>query len=198
MDYFRDLIEQHFGARVGRFLEIGAFDGLRDSLTYGLCGAGWSGVMVEPNPVNFIALQTNHGHNKLVSLVHAAVADYDGLAKFWDDGGGQVSSLSTRHRDAFVRDNQTVFSEYHTAVISVQTLLNTFGGPRNWQFVQIDAEGTSVSLLRRLPLAEMLDTELLCVEWDTPSGADIRAITEPYYDVLVERRPNTLLVRKKP
>ena len=43
----------------GRFLDVGAFDGVKHSNTYHLWKSGWFGVYVEPSVRNFLALKNN-------------------------------------------------------------------------------------------------------------------------------------------
>jgi FkbM family methyltransferase len=100
----KQIIEAHFsgcdGLGLGRFLELGAHDGVRNSLTAGLVDAGWSGVQVEPDPLAFLQLRANREGNPRIALVNAAVARVAGLQPFWSQSdGGEESTLDAGHRE---------------------------------------------------------------------------------------------------
>src|SRR5277367_3528293 len=78
-------------SQVGRFLEIGAYDGHTFSNTMALVERGWSGVLVEPGVDAFKGLLEWHGKNEKLTLVHAAVGCNRGLVKFWNS----ADALST-------------------------------------------------------------------------------------------------------
>ena len=50
------VILDHFGDRVGTFLDVGAYDGITFSNTHALALKGWSGVCVEASPSCFVKL----------------------------------------------------------------------------------------------------------------------------------------------
>lgn len=198
----REWINAHLRDHVGRFLDIGAFDGYNSSLTYDLVRAGWSGVLVEPNPTHFNALLKLHRSNPRLHLVHAALARCAGLTMFWDDPRGEVSTLDPHWRDRFAVDYGTLYFGYHVATVTPDELLQAFGGPRNWQFVNVDAEGVSIELALMLPLDAMIDTEVICVEWDvkglsgSPGKTDLLNCLQPYYDVVLQNSTNVLARRR--
>lgn len=174
----REIIEQHFKGRVGRFLELGAHDGRTDSLTCGLVDAGWSGVQVEADPRIFLRLQENHGSNERLSLVQAAVCPKGGMTQFWSQqGGGQESTLAEYHTK---RSGRPYERPHWVNALSVADLLAAFGGPLGLQFLLIDVEGISGETLAAFPLAEMTDLELVCCERDT-HFAIIQDILAPHY-----------------
>ena len=105
------LILQHFEGRAGRFLDVGAGDGLVFSNTEPLVRAGWSGVMVEPAPSQLRWLYENHGENPAVTIVPCAVGEGSRTqgVTFWDGGhNGKEYSNDERgapesDRDIFAR-----------------------------------------------------------------------------------------------
>lgn len=153
MDYSQngeqEIILQYFGDFVGRFLEIGACDGLLVSNTLALVERGWSGLMVEPSPRAFIALRDRHGSNPKLTLVHAAAGGDYGLVKFWEEStiGGystteQANRVKWRHLVAFA-------PPFYVPMIPVSSLLHNFPGPID--FLSIDTEGTSVDIFLAFP-----------------------------------------------
>jgi FkbM family methyltransferase len=193
----RDWIRNYFAGQTGRFLDIGAFDGFNSSLTYDLIEAGWSGVMVEPNPKYFLSMLERHQGNPRLEFVQAAVSPATtGLVKFWGDHrfGGELSTIAKPWRDRFVRSHDVPYLPYTIGAVTVGDLLASFGGPLGWRFVSIDAEGVSIELCRRLPLAQMVDTEILCVEWECDDS--LIPFLEPYYAVAAQNQTNLIVKRK--
>jgi FkbM family methyltransferase len=191
----REYIDNFFKDRLGRFLEIGAYNGVDDSITLGLVEAGWEGVMVEPDPTNFLGLLKNHGSNKKLQLVNTAVATKTGLSHFWGNPSGQRGTLSQEFSDTEVKPSGDPQVEYTIAAISLSRLFSFFGGPKNWQFVLIDAEGCNKALTALLPLKDMVDTELMCIEWEHGPEELIPLISD-YYTVVEIIPPNIIAQRK--
>lgn len=79
------IIDGFFGKDyVGRFLDIGAFDGVSMSNTRALALRGWSGVLVEPSPWVFPRLYAIYkDHKDKFVVINAAVARESGFMSFW-------------------------------------------------------------------------------------------------------------------
>jgi FkbM family methyltransferase len=158
------IIANIFGSFIGRFLEIGACDGLLVSNTLALCEAGWSGIMVEPSPKAFTALKDRHGNNPKLTLVHAAIGPRFGMSKFWEsetvDGYNTTEEgnrAKWQHLAGFPPQ------PYYVPLIPVEVLLAEFQGPID--FLSIDKEGTSTDLFLLFPFAAVLP-KVVCVEHD--------------------------------
>jgi FkbM family methyltransferase len=167
-------ILKHFEGRGGRFLDVGAFDGVSLSNTRPLFEAGWSGVLVEPSPLAFVMLLRNYWQETRVDLIPAAVvadANESGLVPFWiNSADGELtdmlSSVSPEH--------VAKCSEYHpfskwpcyVAGINWQQLFESVG--HSFDFVNIDTEGTNFEVLAEMPITP----EMLCYEWDRELDGD--------------------------
>lgn len=198
----REWIDHYFVGETGRFLDIGAYDGVTSSLTAGLAEAGWRGVFVEPTPRQFSQLIERYHDNPRLEFVHAAIAERAGLAKFWIADRGQASTIDEGWRKRFIQLCGTIYSEVYVATVTPRELLDAFGGPRDWRFVSIDAEGVSIELCCSLPLAEMVDTEIICIEWDTKGltedslgQAELMLVLAPYYNVVSADVTNVIVKR---
>ena len=66
LDYFKDRYN-------GRFLDIGANDGITLSNVYALALKGWGGAMCEPSPKAFYLLQRNYKELPQVTLLNIAI-----------------------------------------------------------------------------------------------------------------------------
>ena len=87
------------GGRRGRYLEMGALDGVRFSNTIMLERCfGWSGVLIEANPRNFESLKESG--RRSATFVHSAVCSPAGSIEMTIRGGevaGQVGRMSATH-----------------------------------------------------------------------------------------------------
>jgi len=92
-------IVEWFDGRRGRFLDIGASDGIRYSNTRRLFELGWHGVLVEPSPATFAMLLQNYRDHNEIMCVNCAVASEGGFRMFWASLGEWfgVSSLDNVH-----------------------------------------------------------------------------------------------------
>jgi FkbM family methyltransferase len=156
------IILEQFGNTVGRFYDIGAWNGVKFSNTYALLERGWSGVLVEPEPASFLALQSNlKTFGDKARLVNTAITPAACLSPFWDSGGDAVSTLSTAHRDKW-QPHLAPMRQYWIKTATMAELFDAFGPA---EFISLDTEGTNWELFKALPLA-MSELKLVCVEHD--------------------------------
>lgn len=147
-----------------RFLDIGAYHPTGNSNTRALYEAGWSGVMVEPQPFTqdgrggiggMASLTAEYNKDPRIVLVQAAIGTESGLRQFRLDG--QTSTLKTTD------------SNFYVPCLTLQELFKIFGG--GYGFVNIDAEGISCELALQLLLITK-DTPCVCCEYDLVAGSD--------------------------
>jgi len=191
----REWIDRHFAGRLGRFLEIGAYDGRTHSKTLGLIEAGWSGVMVEGNARVFLRLLEEHGRNQRLQLVHAVVTADGGVEPWWDNlgnGGGELSTVSAGHVEHWQRRGAT-FVRYFTGSISLADLLKFTG--LDFDFLLVDVEGINPQILAALPLDRMARTEVICAEKQAGPETVMDYLGRWYEQVLVTH-DNVVAVRK--
>lgn len=142
------ILEHFAGQPVGRFYDIGAWNGVKFSNTLALLEQGWSGVSVEPEYESFRALVANlEPHAARLDLVNAAVALQPGLVPFWSSNGDAVSTLDADHRDKWA-DAIGGMRKYFIQTLTLETLFDTFGQA---EFISLDVEGTNLGLFRELP-----------------------------------------------
>lgn len=154
-------ILEHFAGRTGRFLDVGAYDGLNFSNTRQLMEIGWSGVCVEPSPMVFPYLCENTDKFSLVQCLQAAVIpdDFQGNGKMWVTQDA-LSTLVKSHRDIItVRNPLVPYTEVHVPILKWQEFLKVY--PEPYDFINIDVEGMNWEILRDGPMAEMI-----CIEMD--------------------------------
>ena len=153
-----EIILTHFKEFKGRFLDVGAYDGITFSNTFALAALGWAGVCIEPAPSIFGNLLNLHYENKKIDCVNAALATRPGLIKFYDDLGGAVATTSELHKAKWHMVN---FRPMYACGITMDDVINTFGG--GFDMINLDVEGTNIELLKTIPLDGV---KLICVEYD--------------------------------
>ncbi len=163
-------ILEHFAGRVGKFLDVGAYDGVTFSNTRYLAELGWSGVLVEPSPMAFPHLMAYYKDNPRMELVNAGLTNSAGLRvrKFYANGvgaaGDALSSFRLEHREKF---SMHPFEPIWLPVMTWDDLLAALPGP--YQFVNIDVEGMNLEVLQGLCLQiaqRWIGPEMVCVELD--------------------------------
>lgn len=160
-----DVILSFFHGRApGRFLDIGAHDGIALSNTRALALLGWGGMLVEPSPAPFCALMDTYRHGMV--LVHAAICADPGLFIMYDSRGDFVSTFDEHHRGIWAADSGmrkgVTYQPIVVAGITIAQLTDKFPGP--YAFVNLDVEGINLELFNQLKLA-WLGVELVCVEY---------------------------------
>lgn len=161
-----EIIDRYFGEHVGRFLDIGAFDGEDMSNTRALALRGWSGVIVEASPWIFPKLYERYRDNDKITLINAAVGSGAcRLAPFYPDLTERQygSTLSTRWAECSHINNP---KPYLVQVLGIQELLDREAC--GLDFVTIDTEGMDLEILKA---AEWQGVKLLSVEYTTDPNA---------------------------
>jgi FkbM family methyltransferase len=164
-----EFIEQHFAGRFGRFLDVGAYDGVVFSNTRGLVEAGWGGVCVEPNPLIHECLYRNTRDfpNVLIFPVAIVPTIYNPPDKMWVHQD-MLSTLTQAHHDKIKKANPAPDYYKQVPVITQNwaELVRTHPGP--YDFVNIDVEGLNWDLLQCFPF-EKIKAEMICFEIDPES-----------------------------
>ncbi len=182
-------ILDHFAGRTGRFLDIGAFDGITFSNTRPLADLGWSGVCVEPSPPAFCHLMRNYEGNDKVELVNAAIVGGPPLGfgarevhqpivqEFFCNtadasSADMLSTLREDHRNKFQA------YPFRKILIPGITWWDLFGAPcdRHFDFVNIDVEGINDQVFMAMPVG--LSCEMICIELD-PIESVMEALSDP-------------------
>lgn len=90
---------------VGSFVEVGAFDGMTYSNTWGLANAGWTGIYIEPHPDFAARCAEVHKDNKNITVLPFACAEYEGTMPLTVWGEVSTGRLSKWNRDWGMDEN---------------------------------------------------------------------------------------------
>jgi FkbM family methyltransferase len=184
----------------GRFLDIGAHDGVSCSNTLALAMKGWGGVLVEPSPLAFTKLITSYEDRPDIEFVNAAViAGGSALVPFYEGGGSFVGTTDEAHRDAWEGRQHVHYRKMWTNGISFADLFEMLPGP--YDLISIDTEGTNFELLNELTyhfnMLHLSPNGLICVEKDV-KAAELLAqlIKQERLKVVDETEANILLAQR--
>lgn len=155
-------IVKYFNGHTGRFLDIGAYDGKTFSNTYRLYELGWGGVLIEPDEKAWAGLVANYVDSDRTHLIKAALSDKNGTQVFYTSHGGAVSTTCPRHRDKWTKGGAK-FDETIVDCITIDTVLQDYG--EQFDFVNLDAENTNISLMKLLPF-DRIKPKLVSIEYD--------------------------------
>ena len=164
------------------FIGIGANDGVtHDPLYPFVRDFGWHGIMVEPIPEAFAALEHNYAGFGDVSLVQAAIGLVDGQGTIYTvDMSAENSMMMSLHssfsKDMLLRGRQwhpnlgTHIIEREVPLMSFPTLLAKTNG-QVVDVLKIDTEGYDLEILKSVHL-ERLSPKLILAEHANLSKSD--------------------------
>ena len=156
----------------GKFLDVGAYDGIKLSNTYPLWKKVWHGTYIEPSAKIFERLRNNI--KERANFYNMAVSNKSGITKFYDciedNGIIAVSSINPEHARSWreghfaEREKPVKFSEYKTKTTTWNELLNSCG--TNFNFINIDVEGNNTIVLNQMPFKRLDKLSMVCIEKD--------------------------------
>jgi len=178
----------------GRFLDIGAYDGKCFSTTHALALKGWSGVCVEPSPSVLPALKNLYKDNPAIEIWPIAISEVSGKRKFYDSGGDAISSFDEDHVKLWKDKGAKNFTEIEVVSQTIQEFFDYIVSPP-FDFINIDAEGLSLYILKNLPYSLLDKTKMICVEFDHKEK-EVNEILHQYgFNLLHRTAENLILVR---
>lgn len=155
LDYFSD-------KQVGSFIDIGAFHVEKFSNTRALYLKGWSGILVEPAPKNYEAIDKHYEGNSRISVLNIAIGDKTGEIDFY------------ACEDAVSTSNEAHMEKWHKAGVPYEKItvpqLSADSFMRQYcqdvDFISIDTEATNIEVFRNIPDFVWEQIKMLCIEHD--------------------------------
>lgn len=193
-DYSQQNEQQHIlaafeGWKVGRYLDIGSYHPTALSNTRALYELGWEGVLIEPSPQPMLDLLAAYGEDQLITLVLGAVVCEPGLVKLFVTNDA-VSTLSDRVYETW-KDHTKFLGTMQTPGIPLEYISLRFG---HFDFINIDAEGTSVDLFLKMMQLQW-EPRAICCEHDSRESEVIQAATARGYHITAGNSTNLVMVR---
>lgn len=146
-----EIYEHFFTEPVGRFVEVGAYNGISWSNTYCLAKLGWSGLLIEPIPSFVDEIKENYANFKDVKIHCGCASNYTGQAKIHI--GGPLSSITKGAVDTYnkiswfkgvLRDNFFINAPVNT----LDNILTQYGVGPFFDLLVIDVEGEELNVLK--------------------------------------------------
>jgi len=203
----QEIILNFFNGRLGRYLDIGAFDGVNMSNTLALAELGWQGTAIEPSPWVFKRLKNNYEERDITSRIRlieaAAVPDsYLDQMTFYETQkmgesapGFGVGSFCKEH--SFKQIIKTggheliELIELTVPTVKVSNLLST----DSYNFISIDVEEFNLELMISMPWHLQPELELICIEADLAPYRFVNFMRPLGWKVLVQESHNLFFVR---
>jgi FkbM family methyltransferase len=202
------IYEHYFSTKTnGVFVEVGAYDGLFVSNTWGLAKAGWTGHLIEPNPHMAAKCREIHSQHKGVKVSEVAI------------GPVGVTSIDLHLAGTLSTANPLLFEEYKSVEWAKKSLV---GGssirvtcmtldefieenqiPIGFEVLIVDVEGFEAEVFAGFNLAKwrpkMIIVELVNTHPDlqTTRSSDAqlqRAVSDSGYQVAYKDLINTVFV----
>ena len=195
MAYFEKL-----GIKSGRFLDIGAANGITLSNTHMMARNGWTGVCIDANAQELFNLNNLYWDMPNVEIVEGLICDGHGLKEFWNAKSANISTSSKRMQD---RGRERVGArKVFVAGFTLDDIFAKFGG--EYHFINIDLEDGTLPIMRALPDAVLQFAKCLCVEHmraDWYFGEDEESEIKAWgaskgFGVLMRTDENVVLVRE--
>jgi FkbM family methyltransferase len=164
--------------RNGYFIEIGASNGITLSNTYLLeTEFQWSGICVEPIPIQFQALCQNRPNSLCCNL---AVYNTSGIDVTFDiSNHADVLSGISAHIDCHSHIVNADKTQIQVKTISFNDLLKTYNAPSYIEYLSLDTEGSELEILKSVDFSKykfgLIDVEHNFVE---PRRSLIRELLE--------------------
>lgn len=140
------LVAEFFGARKGYFVEVGANEPRARSQTYHLEQAGWTGVLIEPQPV--LAAMLRAKRSAKVFAVACSAPESEGRTLPLHVAG-PLSSLSR----ATMAPGAAPVATIDVPIRTLDGVLAEAGAPDHFDFLSIDVEGHEIEVLRGFDIA---------------------------------------------
>jgi FkbM family methyltransferase len=157
LDYFSGLTN-------GKLIEIGAYDPFKFSNTRALIEQGWSGVLVEPDPICYARLNAEYSETERITLIQKAITEADGEITFYSSGGDAIGSTSIAHKQKWEQGYKVKFTETTVPTLAMYNLLEQYG--EGCDFINIDVEGCNLDLFHLIPIDFIQKVKMICIEHD--------------------------------
>jgi FkbM family methyltransferase len=147
-----EIYEKYIGLKPdGTFIEVGAFDGVSWSNTFGLAVAGWNGLMLEPQPDYFALCTKNYEDFPNVKILNMCAGSYSGDIELYTG-----FSLATTKKEMVEIYNKTewfkgVLKEENHITAKIDTLdsiLQANGIMPGFDLMVVDVEGAELEVLK--------------------------------------------------
>lgn len=198
-DIIAAYFDQVVGLKTGRFLDIGAANGITLSNTHLFANRGWGGVCVDANAQELFNLVQLYWDNPSIEIIQGCIAKGAGPWPFWNSKSANISTSSKRMQDR--GRERTGARMTWVAGITMQGIFDIFG--YNFNLISLDLEDGTLDAMRELRMDKLTDVRVICVEYLRPDwyfGEDEAAAVKAWgaehgFRVLLQNDENVVLCR---
>lgn len=130
------------GKTDGTFVEVGAFDGVNYSNTYGLLKSGWLGLLIEPDPSSIEKLKYNLKELNY-KLFPFAASNKSGQIKLY-----QNEEFSSAVPNKVLGIGSKKFKRDNFTLVETKTLDQILVGIETYDLLNLDVEGYEIEVLK--------------------------------------------------
>ncbi len=133
----------------GKFVDVGANDGIIGSMTYGLENNGWKGILIEPNPVLVERLK----QVRTSPVLQFAISSTEGELPFYIvEGPDNLHGLSrfnyTKEFETHVNNSGGKVIKIIVHVKKISNIISEMSNLDKIDFLKIDVEGHELEVLK--------------------------------------------------
>jgi FkbM family methyltransferase len=187
------------GKRDGKFLDIGANEGVTLSNTFALANFyGWSGLLVEASPKAYQRLLKNYELiDRDFDFQNVAIWKEDGLLDFWESGEllgkGDVALVSSVVPSELKRW-ESLNMPFEKMTVPCTTIKTMLERSRHFRFdlLSLDVEGAELDILPQIDF-DALGIKVAVIEWNSKDEQKYHDIMLPQGFKLVHKNMENLI-----
>lgn len=184
-------IVDYFKGKVGRFIDIGAYDVFKFSNTRKLYELGWTGLLIEPAPGNYKAIADHYAKEERILALNFAVGDKSGEIDFYESEDA-VSTSDEAHMQKWA-DAGVPFRKIKIRQMGATDFMRHFC--IHVDFLSIDTEGTNITVFRNIPDFVWEQIKMLCIEHDN-NIEEIEDRLKPFGFLPLYSNPENIILAK--
>lgn len=146
----------------GFYVDVGAHDPVKDSVTKYFYMNGWNGINIEPQKRLFSLLKKDRPRDTNLNI---GVSDKPGALELREYPGGGLSTFSDEMKDLYEKDqnmSKTEHKDYSVEIKPLKTILKE-SAPKHINFIKIDVEGLEYEVIEGNDWSRFRP-ELICIE----------------------------------
>jgi FkbM family methyltransferase len=202
------LLRKFLGQREdGTYVEVGAYDGISFSNTWGLAERGWHGVLIEPVPHLAEACRRNYVHRERIRVIQTAVGDSDKEVVLQIAGALTTANAEIFNEYAHVDWSKVALTRQSVTVqcSPLNAILAANNVPEGFDLLVVDVEGFEAEVFAgfdlgpwepKMLIVELADTHPDLTATESQDALLGQALVEGGYVIVYKDSINTVFVRR--
>ena len=203
-----EIYEKYLGLKKdGSFVEVGAFDGLSWSNTFGLAVAGWKGLFFEPQPDYFLQCINNYKRFPKVKVINSCVGNYTGEIDLYTGYSLATTDLESLREYEKIDWFKGLLNEDRKIKSKIDTLDNFLkieNYEKDFDVLVIDVEGAEYEVLKGFTIGDWIP-KMVIIELHEDNEYDslkknlremLNYFKENNYEKVFKNENNSVFLRK--